>query len=195
MGLQKRESPTARQLQSEETRKLLVDTAFTLFNTYSFESVGVRDIAKAAGVSTGAFYHHFKTKEEVIWAHVEEEKAWLSSLSPDDLNGDTFYEKFMDFVDRYLVKIIQNSGSEMIHQILNLKKTSAELYSVFMKLISGGQQSGEFSTEKSAEELCDFLLACYRGAAYDWYRRDGDADIGVLIHEHISYPLEHFLVK
>lgn len=195
MSIQKRKEPTSRQRQAEETKQLLINKAFSLFNTHGFEAVGVRDIASAAGVSTGAFYHHFKSKEELVFYRAIGTSDWFSSLSPADFAGDSCYEKLHDFCSSYLAGAVEADGPEMIHHILSWKETSAGLRGIFLELLSLGQERGEFSTEKSAGELCDFLLACYRGAVYDWYRNDGRTDLRTLIWEHIHYPLEYFRRK
>lgn len=48
-----------------DTRKAIRDQAFELFGRYGYEGVSVGDIAKAAKLSKGALYWHFKGKEEL----------------------------------------------------------------------------------------------------------------------------------
>jgi AcrR family transcriptional regulator len=51
---------------SATTTKSLRQAARRLFGRRGFESVSVDDIAAAAGVTRGAFYHHFDSKEELF---------------------------------------------------------------------------------------------------------------------------------
>jgi AcrR family transcriptional regulator len=55
-----------RQARSEQSRKQVLDAALQLFSTQGFRATNVRDIAEAAGVSTGSVYHHFPDKETVF---------------------------------------------------------------------------------------------------------------------------------
>ena len=55
-----------RRRQSRETEKRLMQTAWELMSEQSFDAVSVRDICRKAGVTTGAFYHHFPTKEALL---------------------------------------------------------------------------------------------------------------------------------
>src|SRR5262249_25537788 len=48
------------------TRTLLIASASQLFATRGYDRTSVETIIKQAGVSKGAFYHHFSTKEEVL---------------------------------------------------------------------------------------------------------------------------------
>lgn len=51
---------------SERTKELIVQTALLLFQKDGYESVTMRDLAKACDSSLGSFYYHFKNKEEIV---------------------------------------------------------------------------------------------------------------------------------
>jgi AcrR family transcriptional regulator len=54
------------QRRSENTRNQILDTATHLFSKTGYDATGVADICQAAGVSKGAFYHHFRSKQAVF---------------------------------------------------------------------------------------------------------------------------------
>jgi AcrR family transcriptional regulator len=54
------------QHRSEETRNHILETATQLFSKNGYDATGVAEICLAAGVSKGAFYHHFPTKQAVF---------------------------------------------------------------------------------------------------------------------------------
>jgi AcrR family transcriptional regulator len=57
---------------SETTRRALLDAARALFTERGFAATGRDDIAQRAGVTRGALYHHFGSKERLFRAVVEE---------------------------------------------------------------------------------------------------------------------------
>lgn len=61
-----------RQLQKEQTRQKILDTAFNEFGKNGIMATRMSDIAKAAGVSHGTVFMHFKTQEALISAVIEE---------------------------------------------------------------------------------------------------------------------------
>lgn len=65
-------SKTKRQLQKEQTRNLLLETALELFGRNGIIVTKTADIAKAANVSHGTLFSHFSTQEELITAVIEE---------------------------------------------------------------------------------------------------------------------------
>lgn len=54
------------QHRSEETRNHILEVANQLFAKSGYDATGVAEICQAAGVSKGAFYHHFPTKQAVF---------------------------------------------------------------------------------------------------------------------------------
>lgn len=68
----KTEPKTQRQLQKEQTRKLLIKTAFTQFAVHGLTSTKTADIAIAAKVSHGTVFAHFSTMETLLTAVIEE---------------------------------------------------------------------------------------------------------------------------
>src|SRR4030042_884054 len=60
------------QVRSEETRNRILQSAHKLFSETGFDASGVAGICRAAGVSKGAFYHHFETKQAVFLQLLEE---------------------------------------------------------------------------------------------------------------------------
>src|SRR5258705_1429181 len=54
---------------SEETRRQILDTALALFRERGFEETTIRDIAGRAGLSLGAAYYYFKSKEALVGAY------------------------------------------------------------------------------------------------------------------------------
>jgi len=65
------------QTRSEETRMNILSVAQGLFAQKGYEATGIMDICDAAGVSKGAFYHHFPSKQAIFMALLED---WLAQL-------------------------------------------------------------------------------------------------------------------
>lgn len=70
------------QQRSEETRGRILAAARDLFARNGYDATGVAEICAAAGVSKGAFYHHFPSKHDVFMHLLE---TWLAGLEPEIL--------------------------------------------------------------------------------------------------------------
>jgi AcrR family transcriptional regulator len=57
---------TARALQKEQTKSLLLKTAYDVFSEKGIMNTRVSDIAQAAGVSHGTVFVHFRSQEAMI---------------------------------------------------------------------------------------------------------------------------------
>ena len=59
----------ARNKHSEETASLILDVAFRLFIEKGYERTSIQDIIdNLGGLSKGAIYHHFRSKEDILVA-------------------------------------------------------------------------------------------------------------------------------
>jgi AcrR family transcriptional regulator len=62
----------ARQARSEVTRRKIIDAAVELFNSVGYFDTGLGDIIERAGMTKGALYHHFSSKEALAVAIIDE---------------------------------------------------------------------------------------------------------------------------
>lgn len=60
------------QARAEATRRRILDSAVELFSDLGYGETGLADILQRAGVSKGAFYYHFDSKEAVATAIIED---------------------------------------------------------------------------------------------------------------------------
>jgi AcrR family transcriptional regulator len=65
------------QQRSEETRNHILEAAQRLFSLNGYDATGVAEICQAAGVSKGAFYHHFPSKQAIFMDLLEN---WLAVM-------------------------------------------------------------------------------------------------------------------
>lgn len=83
----------ARNKHPEETVNLILDVAFRLFMEKGYEHTSIQDIiSQLGGLSKGAIYHHFKSKEEILIAVTERLTAPSDEMlvvlrDCSDLNG------------------------------------------------------------------------------------------------------------
>jgi AcrR family transcriptional regulator len=66
------QSITNRQIQKNQTRSILIETAFRLYARQGITATTTVDIAKAANVSHGTVFAHFSTQEALLNAVIEE---------------------------------------------------------------------------------------------------------------------------
>ncbi len=58
----------SRQPRAEATRARLIETAALAFAEHGFDAVSLNDLVEASGLSKGAFYFHFASKEDLALA-------------------------------------------------------------------------------------------------------------------------------
>ena len=79
--------------EAEQTRQDLLDAALTVFSQKGYTATRLEDVARAAGVTRGAIYHHFGSKAERYSALIEEaNKVGNSAIDRAVIEGGTFIE-------------------------------------------------------------------------------------------------------
>jgi AcrR family transcriptional regulator len=83
------------QQRSEETRARIIESAIKLFSNRGYNAASVDDICSEAGISKGAFYHHFESKQALFLALLD---GWLQTIdnaieaSKDKAAPETFMQ-------------------------------------------------------------------------------------------------------
>lgn len=67
------------QIKSRETRAKIFQAAKRILQKQGYEQLSIKNICEEAGVSNGSFYHHFKTKDDLLSYYIEEQP----SMDPD----------------------------------------------------------------------------------------------------------------
>lgn len=139
----------------EERRLELINAASELFNTKGYELTSVSDIVKSVGVAQGTFYYHFKSKEELLEALIEN-YVEISIKSLNEIVDDTtltIQEKIMSIVKNRVIFItarqnfvsyIKSEGNEKIHTKLS-KLILPAAKPLFKKIADQGNKEGFFN--------------------------------------------------
>ena len=67
------------QIKSRETKAKIFQAAKRILQKQGYEQLSIKNICEEAGVSNGSFYHHFKTKDDLLSYYIEEQP----SMDPD----------------------------------------------------------------------------------------------------------------
>jgi AcrR family transcriptional regulator len=112
------------QQRGEETRSHILDTAGELFAERGYDATSVADICHRAGVTKGAFYHHFASKQAVF---LELRDRWLAPLEAQ-LTRDE---------DETLPQLLQHVA-DMARQVF-AAKGEEQRQQIFLELLSAAR--------------------------------------------------------
>lgn len=98
--------PNKHQERTEETRRVLLKSARLIFARDGFEACRIEDIAAAAGYTRGAFYANFETKEELLFALLQEETDRHAASIRAIVEGNDSVERRVSALRDYYVQCI-----------------------------------------------------------------------------------------
>lgn len=102
-----------------DTRTQILNVAFDLFMRSNFKEVTIKDIVQRTGMSQGAFFHYFKTKEQLFEEIIDGITASATEVY-SKLRRDSLYNFYHDYVDWFIGNVYgQYQGKEEGAQGLN----------------------------------------------------------------------------
>lgn len=155
----------------KERKKEYLETALELFNQKGYEKTTIKDIIDAMGVSKGAFYHYFQSKEDVIEEISDvfaervlrqtEALAKRKDLTPCEKINEIFqmvqgYKKSQKEKRKKIKNIFREDENLKLQRRIILKLRSQMMESI-LKIVEEGIETGEFRNQ-DVEETGDFLL-------------------------------------
>ncbi|GAA2507757.1 TetR/AcrR family transcriptional regulator [Streptomyces thermolineatus] len=163
-------------------RRLLA-AATKLFAKHGYDRTSVQDIVDAAGVTKGALYHYFGSKDDLlheIYGRVL--RLQTERLEKFAVGEESAPERLRAAAADVVVTTIANLDDTKIffqamHQLSPDKQRAVRAerrryHERFRALIEEGQRAGAFRDDISAEVVVDF----YFGSVHHlgtWYRRGG----------------------
>lgn len=148
-----------------ERRQELMAAAQQLFYTKGYENTSVNDIIQAAGVSKGAFYHHFDSKTAVLEAIVaqmlDQAVTNLQAIIADEtLTAIPKWQKVLHLSNNWKIErkaeVIEANRLMLMDENILLRhkirsETTKVIASEMGKIISQGVDEGIFAVEHVAE--------------------------------------------
>jgi AcrR family transcriptional regulator len=183
-------SITKRQEQALETKERIYSAAIDLMDRDGFENITIADISKKAGVSVGAFYHYFTSKNDILAEIFHKADEYFSTQVITGLEKESIPEKIVEYFDHY-AKFNLSSGVEMTQQLFNPKikffiKKDRPMLIFLEDLIQEGQEREEIRADEDPEELSRFLFVMARGIVFEWSLYDGSYDLEATMHKYIE---------
>lgn len=188
---------THQQNKSHNTKQLLIEKAIDLFIEHGYEVVGVRDIALAADVTTGAFYYYFKSKYDVVNTIYQQNDRYFGELLrhqfQNKLPNDSLTDGILSFfTDHLTTTILQQEKNFSHHYMFQLRFRSTETSNMFQgiaKLVEKAIDLGEIDPSASPIEITQYLFVIFRGVVYEWCVTEKDMDLRREVHKYLQRAL------
>ncbi len=164
---------TSRQQQATEMKQKIYETTVVLYQNKPYEDVTISDICKSAGISTGNFYHYFKSKDDVLNEGFQIMKRNLAekmegiSLPPLER---IYYatELYAQAIERrgyrFMSIFMHNELLQLIPYKNNFDRT---VYSFILEALEEAFSSGKL-INGNPTTLHANIFRLYKGVTYDW---------------------------
>lgn len=160
----------------KNTYEKLIDAASECFSEKGFAATSIREIATRAGISQGAMYTYFKSKEDLFKAIVEEEqRIALGIYSENYVGSDT--DRLYDMIFKaclsdsplypelhnplWLEIMAESSRNENLRQYFI--ESDIVLREGIHRFLNHGMETGEFRSNLQLNEVTMIIFAMIDG--------------------------------
>lgn len=179
----------------ESARGKLLQMAAHLFRSKGYERTTVRDLASAIGIQSGSIFHHFKSKEEILRAVMEETIVYNTALMRSALaQAKDTRERLLALIRCELQSIMGGTGEAMAvlvyewrslseqgqAQILALRDTYEQLW---LQVLGEAREAGYFKGDPFIQRR--FLTGALSWTN-TWFRPQGPMTLDQLAEEALS---------
>ena len=186
------------QQKSKETKERIFRAAKRILQKNGYEELSIKNICEEAGVSNGSFYHHFKTKDDLLSYYIEDQP----NINPDLLdlpkNAD---EAKIAIIHVYLnyVEYCRELGVEFIsgyydtkNQALNPAIRTERPYPIVtvQTYVEKAIRAGIIRINVRIEEFTTDIRMIVIGNVFEWCLRDGEADFEGNMHRSLGKYLD-----
>lgn len=182
--MSERETLSKQQLKSKETKSRIFKAAKNILQEQGYERLSIKNICDEAGVSNGSFYHHFKTKDDLLSYYIEEQPSINPDLLDSPENSD---EAKIAIIHVYLnyAKYARELGVEFIsnyyvpkNQALNPEIRTERPYPIVTveNYLRKAIDVGIVVPKIPLEEILTDIRMLIIGNVFEWCLHDGNTD-------------------
>jgi AcrR family transcriptional regulator len=160
------------QARAEATRQKIIHAAVDLFEEVGYGDTGLADILNRAGVTKGAFYYHFQSKEAVAAAIIDQAETQkrdaifrLTSSSSSALEaiiGLSFV--VADMIERDKVARVGNQLEQALAQVSPAGALAyTQFRSLYVSVVEQAIVEGDLLDDLDAEDMTQTIWAAVLG--------------------------------
>ncbi|WP_018921556.1 TetR/AcrR family transcriptional regulator [Salsuginibacillus kocurii] len=167
----------------KSTKTKITDAALTLFEEKGYHAVTVDQIVQESSTSKGGFYHHFKSKDELLYTIHDTFITYvldqaLTARENYVTPAEQLYETVRSFVlmfDKFrshVTVFYQESLYLAPEYFEEIKKKRDEYKELMFATVQAGKKQHEFRQELPAPIMSMAIFGMINWT-YKWYRTDG----------------------
>jgi AcrR family transcriptional regulator len=158
----------ARQERAEQTRNAILEAAASRFDAVGFLGASLSDILAEAGVTKGALYFHFKSKEDLADALIDEQFTVWEPLSAIEAPGlQTVIDLTQGMAASLRSDVRVRASIRLVIEYGSFVTPAGNVYRQWIDTIHGcllaAKAAGDLRKEVSAHDLAQFVVGSFTG--------------------------------
>lgn len=180
----------------ETSRDDIQLAAAALFARRGYHGVGMREIAEKLGVRAPSLYHHFRSKDDLLYQIARDMQAWFSEVCLPPLADPSLSraEGVSAFIDCHIRNLWRHRQRVAVgvreYRWLDAPRRReidamrGDYQRALREFIASGVEEAEF--EAGDPLIASFVMLESMNGIYDWYKPDRGHTIGQIVESHVD---------
>ena len=188
---------------SEDSRQKIIDTTIALIQANGADHITVRSVCKAADLSIGTFYHHFRDKDDLMMYFVRELPFDEYTLEAGlDHIGDRVSELYMRLIDLYMsfgekfMKNFYHTSNRPLSAYMGEQDGRFEEGTVLARSeqeLLASQDAGYIKKDADIHLLSKDICTIVKGCVFEWCLNDARPDVESIVYRIVNSYLTVYL--
>jgi AcrR family transcriptional regulator len=169
-----------KQLSRERSVEIILRSALTALVRKGYRNTTIEHIAEASGMTKGAIYHYYESKEDLLMAVLDMvERDVIIEEEPSSADARQA-ARALERADSYLFLVtlagdLSNIGETVGNKVDFIMN---RLGNTFERIVLTAQKAGHFSRRVTAGDLTRLWVSSFSGNVLVWHRSGRQDDIG-----------------
>lgn len=167
------------------TKEALFHAIVELSKEKEYEKITIRDICNRAGISIGAFYHHYHSKEELaVQAYFQVDRLINEDFC--EMEGKYTSEECLYHILKSYVTYVESEIGMLVRVYYKLIMEENSLsafeperlyYKTVTRVLKKCGEDGVIEEKQDYQELTRYCIRFLRGLIFDWSLHEGNYDM------------------
>ncbi|MCI9272204.1 MAG: TetR/AcrR family transcriptional regulator [Dorea sp.] len=189
-----------KEMKNRKMKEHIFNVALSMMKQIGFENLTIRMICQEAEISTGMFYKHFSSKENLLAFYYDKAQEDFDSVINEQLTDLPIKDQLIQFYV-WICHFTSDLGVDFCrnffhskNELMNTNLFNNKLIEITNKCIEDAVAKGfKLSPDRTPHKVSKDLCVMIKGIIFDWSAHAGSYDMAKFAEDMLTHCMEGLL--